>query len=336
MIALIGIVLLARKLRPVLRAPANPTRPTTVGDWIEQLKRRPDENARRRAAREIVKFGPEAFTAALDASTFIPPSGNSINSPDEVIDPLAGEGAEMVDTLGKALSSPKRNVRAAAAKVLLKMGRQSQPAVGPLAAALDDECRWVRWYAAEALANLGPDAAPAVDALLPLIEHPDEYTRRRVIEALGSIGPAAKAAVPALSRVSQKRDEYLAVRRAATKALLEINLEQIAAESAEQADEEVRKWIEQLREGDEFQARPAAKALGRLGAKARAAVPALAEALQHENQWVRAAAAEALGAMGREARSVLPALRRAAEDPEALVQQAAREAIEKITGPQQP
>jgi HEAT repeat protein len=60
----------------------------------------------------------------------------------------------------------------------------------------------------------------------------------------------------------------------------------------------------------------AARALALLGPAARAAVPALAEAVRNDSSGtVRIAAADALAAIGPEAKSALPALAAALKDP---------------------
>jgi HEAT repeat protein len=60
----------------------------------------------------------------------------------------------------------------------------------------------------------------------------------------------------------------------------------------------------------------AARGLGLLGPGARAAVPALAEAVRNDaSGTVRMAAAEALAAIGPEAKSALPALEAGLKDP---------------------
>lgn len=329
--AAIALVLGAEMLRHLLTRPDVPPRPDTLQEWIRRLEEGPDQQARQEAAWAVVAQGPGAVAEALDATTAIPSDESMLDISPPVIAALAGVGPEAAGPLGAALSSEKENVRAAAAAVLRKLGPHAKPALKPLAAAVGDENRWVRWYAVEALGNLGPDAAPAVDALLPLVEHVDRRTRFKAVVALGRIGPASKAAVPKLRQAAQ-RDEYRAIREAATVALYQVNLEEIAAQAAAQAPEEIRALLDRLRSNDEHQSVSAANELGRLGARAAPAVPALALALRADQKWVRVAAAEALGAMDREARHVVPLLEQAAEDEDLDVRQAAAEALAEIQG----
>jgi HEAT repeat protein len=75
------------------------------------------------------------------------------------------------------------------------------------------------------------------------------------------------------------------------------------------------------------------RTLGRLGAEAKRAVPALARGLKHEEAALREASAKALGEIGpatKEAREAL--LRVSKEDEDEDVRRAAAEALTKIQG----
>jgi len=329
MVGLIGVVLLARQLRPAVARRGLPPRPETLGQWIGQLERGPSKEARREAAETIAGMGPPAVIAALDATTEVSEDGNTLSISPAVVRAMAGLRPAPVDALGNALGSEKQNVRVAAAGILREMGPEAKGAVEALAAALDDQNRWARWFAAEALGKIGPDARPALDALLVLVKHPDRRTRRRVVTAIGSIGPAAKAARPVLAKVCEE-DRDRAVRKAARMALYQVNLAEIAAEAASRADQQVQALIKQLQAEDEHTGVAAAKSLGRLGSQAREAIPALAQTLDHENKWLREAAACALGAMGRDAADIVPFLEKLLDDTEPEVRTAAKKALEKI------
>jgi len=332
LIALIGAVLAARQLRPVIANRNAPPEPVTLDDWIRQLEVGPGKPDRLQAAETIAGMGPEAVIAALDATTVVPADASMLDTSPAVIHAMAAVGPGAVPALCEGLLSEKQNVRAGAARVLREMGSRAEGAVTALAGALKDDNRWVRWYAIETLGNLGPDAASAVDALVPLLDHPDRYTRRRAVRALSQIGPVAGAAVSALVRV-QKNDKDYSVRKAATAALLQVNLAEIPAESASQAGQYVQELIKQLREGDQYGAVAAAKSLGNLGRDAQPAVPALIQALRSPNKWRREAAAGALGALGRNAKMAVPALKKLLHDDSSEVRTAAEEALKKIEQP---
>lgn len=74
----------------------------------------------------------------------------------------------------------------------------------------------------------------------------------------------------------------------------------------------------------------AAGALGQLGAKGKAAVPALVEALKDPVPSVRWSAAVALGNIGKKAQAAVPALEALAADPNGQVRTLAKQALEKV------
>jgi HEAT repeat protein len=85
-----------------------------------------------------------------------------------------------------------------------------------------------------------------------------------------------------------------------------------------------------LKSPDALVRQQAAGALGQVGAEE--AVPALAEALRDAEWSVRRQAAVALGQLGSPARAAEAALRKCERDPNALVRKAAREALGKTKG----
>jgi HEAT repeat protein len=89
-------------------------------------------------------------------------------------------------------------------------------------------------------------------------------------------------------------------------------------------------WIAQLQAPESSQRIHAVRALAARTGEAEAAVPALTEALQDRDAFVRRDAASALGGFGPEAREALPALRRLLRDPNAGVRRAAAGALKKI------
>jgi HEAT repeat protein len=328
MIALIGVVLLARQLRPLIAH--NRAAAVDLHDSILQLQVAKSKEQRLAAACEIVSKGPEAVIAALDECTSTG-EGESLFICQPAAHAMADVGPAAVDSLCKALSSPKANVRAGAADVLREMGGVATGAKNALAKTLNDQNRWVRWYAAEAFGNMGADAATAVDALLPLVEHKDAFTRRRAVESLGRIGSPAKKAVPALTKV-RNRDPDKSVRDAAGIALRQINMVQIAAKAAQQANEEVRELIKKLQGDDQLTSIAAAKSLGEMGPRAADAAPSLALALRHKDKAIRLAAAKALGRLGGSAINIAPSLQAALHDADPDVRAAAQASLAQIEG----
>jgi HEAT repeat protein len=327
LIALVGAVLVARQLRPLVSR-GRPV-PTAQEQSLEQLEAAGDQEARLEAARKVVALGPAAVAAALDRFTAAGSSGDLPSIPQPIVHALAEVGPDAADALRQALGAPTARVRAAAAEVLAELGAQGAVARPALVAALADKNDWVRWYAVEALGNMGAEASSAVDALAALLKHSDALTRRRAIEALGRIGPPASSAAAALEKARQ-HDPDEAVRKAAAVALYQVHLVEQAEKAKLRAVTQVRELVRNLASGDQFTAVAAAKKLGEWGVTADSAVPALALALRYKRAVVREAAAQALGSMGDSARDVRPALQAAAHEADPAVRAAARKALEQI------
>ena len=87
-------------------------------------------------------------------------------------------------------------------------------------------------------------------------------------------------------------------------------------------------WLRQIKDGDVVARRDAIRELA--GRDPERAVPALAEALQDENHYVRRDAAIALGKFGPAAAASAPALAKARKDKEKSVRAAAEAALKRI------
>jgi HEAT repeat protein len=341
LIALIGAVLLARHLRPLVHKPSEAERSDQIDAWIVRLRQDPDMKKRQAAAARIVEAGEAAVAQTLDATAVIVGEGDSFNFPATVIRLLADTGPTSAPLFARALRHDKPNVRAGAAYVLREMGEKAsgsqgatpQPEiVAALTAAVQDTNRWARWYSIETLGNLGPGAAPAVNDLAGLLSHRDAQTRLRAVRALGRMGDAARSTAPRLAQLQEQENE-VAVRRAAAEAILDVNLPGLAASARERASETVRELIVRLANPNEFESVSAANELGRLGNDAADAVPALAQALDHPQKWVRVAAADALaalGASGVDVQMVAPRLQKTALDADPDVRAAAEKAVQRI------
>lgn len=160
----------------------------------------------------------------------------------------------------------------------------------------------------------GPEDVPG---LVTALRAEDWRVRLDAAEDLGLIGAEARAAVPSL--VEALHDPEGKVRVHAAEALARLD-------PAGGTD-----WQTVLRAGLKERAgsvrRAAAEALGNLGTDARAAVPALAEALTDPDLRVRWAVADALGQLGPPARAAVPALVEALSDPELPIRIAALDAL---------
>jgi HEAT repeat protein len=132
---------------------------------------------------------------------------------------------------------------------------------------LEDPAEAVRWRAAEALAAVPLSAASVIAPLVRIAGRADSPARAAAAATLGRLGGEAKPAVPAL--VSALEDPRAEVRGRAAWALGEIGAEArqaVAGLAALARDPEVG-W-------------QAIDALGKIGPDARAALPALREALR--------------------------------------------------------
>ena len=331
LLVLIVVILSAHQLRPVLRGESQGDGSDDIPSLVATLTNATGREARQQAARAIIAKGPEATATALDALVTVSGGDNSFKVSAMAVAALAEVGPDAAPRLAAALSDPRANVRIAAAFVLREMGAGAAPAADALARAVEDAESWVRWYACEALGGLGGQAAEAVPALADALGHHDHQTRRRAAAALGRIGPTALPAVEALKR-AEAEDSDRDVRREATLALYQINLEEVAAQAIARADSDVAELIKALGSAEEPQAVAAARQLAERNPRPECAVPALALALRSESKWVREAAAGTLATMPREARNAVPALRVASDDPEIEVRIAARKALDRIEG----
>ncbi len=97
--------------------------------------------------------------------------------------------------------------------------------------------------------------------------------------------------------------------------------------AAAPARQDVDQWINRLKDADALKRSDAANELGKLGSKAKAAVPALVTALKDSDSLVRSAAAFALGFIREDAARVVPALNTALSDENEYVRSAAASAL---------
>jgi HEAT repeat protein len=173
---------------------------------------------------------------------------------------------------------------------------------------LDDEDGTVRAYAVHALVEIGvPDAtALALEAL----SDPDSYTRRIAARALEDL--ADPTAVPALGKTVVEDEDYR-VREWAADALAAIGTEAAILELTRALEDPVK------------EVRLAA-VKGIVKRQPEAAVDAFVSMVLEDPEWeIRVQAAAALGKIDRE--DVVPALEEAANDPNEFVRAAVASAL---------
>jgi HEAT repeat protein len=194
-------------------------------------------------------------------------------------------GLALGDDLAVLLKSLKHSdaeVRRSAAVALESFGAEAAAAVPVLVQALDDPDGSTQVAAARTLGQMGAAALPG---LLEALRKPEKFVRREAIWALVRMGSAAKKAVPALAEAL--RDSDPRVRLGAAQALGAIGPDASAA---------IPSLIECLKDSNLIFCRLAAQALTRLGPEA---LPALQQASQSPDPFVRREALWALGHLGQ-------------------------------------
>jgi HEAT repeat protein len=245
-----------------------------------------------------------------------------------------------VADLVKKLESPDAKVRAQAAQNLGEMGFDARLAVVPLVKLLKDSDDFNRRLAQAALAKIGAPDKGDVSALREALRDASVPVRSYAAEALGLIGPEARSAGSAL--LEALKDKEPTVRLNAARSLGQVHYDNkqavIAALSAALKDpdkgvrvaaaeartrafalgpSDVAVLVDLLKHEDMEARAIAARALERMGRRARAAIPALIEAVRNNTaREVDQAAIQALGAFGPDAKEAVPALMEAMKEEE--------------------
>jgi len=191
--------------------------------------------------------------------------------------------AKRLNQWTQLLTDESLGVRYRAARFLGRIGPQAHAAVPALIQTLDDPSKSVRHYAARALGDIGRQAKTAVPALTVALTDKDLRVRSSAAYALGQIGPEAKNALPKLKE--QRLTTWSAY------ALVQIDL-----------DDEIgipfliEKLNNNLQKPKNVgnDSRSVMIALGRIGPRAKAAMPALKEMLKSKYFSYRTRAAYAV------------------------------------------
>lgn len=173
-----------------------------------------------------------------------------------------------------------------------------------------------RERAAETFFALGPVTVPA---LIDLLKNDEDPAIRRIAGGvLARMGPDAKDAIPGL--IASMNDLHPAVRQIAVEALGEMpdDSSNVIATLTTALTKDSVHYVRQT----------AAEALGKHGAHAKAAIPALLKAMRDFASG--RAAAEALGKMGSNAKDAIPALREMSTNSNEGLRDAAKSALRMI------
>src|SRR5262245_6436659 len=172
---------------------------------------------------------------------------------------------------------------------LTRFDAKRQPAIVPALAEalLKDRHDWVRSHAAMALSSIAFDdketAKPALPALTQALK--DKAAQTNAAMALNNFGRDASPAAPALLEALKEKGNRTGVLNA---------LQSVEFGPDAQLGEGVAALVDCLKSDDKYVRQRAAWVLGRIGPKARTAIPDLTQALKDSNADVAKAAAWAL------------------------------------------
>jgi HEAT repeat protein len=252
---------------------------TTAGvETLMQLLEHRVEYVRAAAAVGLEAFGPRAHTAR----------------------------GRLIESLGD-----REKVAVSAASALSAVAPDDPQAARALILALKRPERLVRRAAVESLGRFPSAGAEVVPALIDRLDDPDWHVPHLAATALGEIGPKASAAVPVLSGIVRDRRRNNSLRLAAVAALGRLarrTSPDRAATGARVRDPRaasVPALIAVLGDPCAEVADEAVKTLATLGPEA---VAGLRQALSSSKRQARVRAARALGKIGAAAQPAVPAL----------------------------
>ncbi|MSU66600.1 MAG: hypothetical protein EXS38_10975 [Opitutus sp.] len=265
----------------------------------------------------------------------------------------------VIQALIKASRDPDWQARVFAIRGLLHLEDGNEDVAAALVARLRDQDVRVRINAALAFGRQRARGEDAIPALIELLEDSDRRVREAASAALGGNGAKAFSAVPALTKNIGNPNGYIL--DAAAKALYKIAPDsatviaaladavggggvkrdrRAAADALGRIGPKAKEAIPQLTKalhnsnGSGAIEIAAAMALGRIGSEVPEATFALVDAMGHKSAGVRACAAWALGAMdsmdSEGAERAVPALKKALQDPDPGVRAAVGEALNRI------
>jgi HEAT repeat protein len=273
----------------------------------------PNEEVRESAIDALAQMGPTAKSAipALIA-TF---KGNTEFSASAA---LSGIGTPAIPSLMQAVKDPNEAVRLGALQSLGGMGKGAKSIVPQIIPRLKDPSPKVQVQTAWALQSMGESPELILPVLMAKLKDPDPDVRTSSAATLGQLGQAATPAIPAL--ITALNDPNPDVRSSSAATLGQLG---------QAATPAVPALITALNDpnprSDSLARTKAAEALGQLGE-----IGALMTALQNKNPLVRWRAAYVLGKMGATAKPAIPALTIASQDPDESVQRRAKEALKRL------
>lgn len=285
-----------------------------------------DKNLGYEAAEALKELRPANQAVALELVAALDGPDENVRLASAVALWRTEKNVRALPAVTKLLRSNDPQVRATAATDLGgEFGADARPAVPDLTKRLFDPFASVRASSAEALGRVGPDAKAAVKPLLALLDgYEPGFVHSAACEALGLIRPEDKDEVVAALKAKLKSLDAL-VRVHAALALLRVagdasgakeveagltwrthHVRITAAEAAWLINKDARavplltRALEESNlegTGSENERYMAARALGRIGADAKDAVPELVKLVGHRDYALAAAARTALKAV---------------------------------------
>jgi HEAT repeat protein len=313
-----------------------------VPPLIEALKDA-DADVRWIAADALGQIGAEAKSAvpALVAS-LKDPAIRSI-----AVDALGGIGADAKDATGplaELLKEDNVNLRRTVAMSLARIGGPgARPAVPVFVDMLRQDAR-LRWDALLYLSTMGREAKEAIPVLNELVKGGDGIACYALVAAAG---PEATAAIPLLiNNISggewDSSDTLIEIGPAVVDPLIAATKDmgnwksrdwsaKVLAGVAEKDAKVIPKLIAALKSTQTHTRYVAVSALGRLGAKAKAALPGLTETLKDQDVWVRVNACWSLiGIAGPQAKAAIPVLATEIHNGEMWVRRSSVQALASL------
>lgn len=238
-----------------------------------------------------------------------------------IIRGIGPAAAEAIPSLVKRLRDEDFHTQYWACRALGAIGPASSVATADLLERMSQGTVSVRRNAAMALGNIGPDIGPeAVAALVEAVDsEPLAPVREEAVIALGKLKPFADKSVPVLKKALADPDFPAPTHAARSLWLL-----------TGDADEAAKWLVEAMDDLSYFQ--HAVEVLGEMGPDAAPAVDRLIEALGERDPDDRVSAALALGRIGAPAAKAEPALRKLLEDEKPHVREAAQSALDALSG----
>lgn len=205
--------------------------------------------------------------------------------------------------------------------IVVALSKLGPGIVPDLSTALDDKSARKRQGAAFALGLMGPAAVEAAPALTERLDDKNTLVRVEAARALGKIGKEANKAAPKLAVLLDAKEVRLRLAGAEALWWIEGRATTIGILAAPLSGKDLEAALD------------ACTALGRIGAPAQEALPALLKTLErHDEAALVRQATETLGLLGPAAKTGAPLVKKLFQDKDASQRAAAGLAFWRITG----